>query len=81
MDLIIFLKDGTQYKMRIWRLKSCGINNQMFLLVSWKEGTIEFPINSLSGFKIEGTKVSRIPQSGDVAVLNAALTILTKYLP
>jgi len=81
MNFIIFLKDGTQYQMKIWRLKSCGINNQTFFLESWKEGIIEFPINLLSGFKIEGTKASRIPQSGDVAVVNAAITILTKFLP
>ncbi|MHA1671567.1 MAG: hypothetical protein ACTSV5_13485, partial [Promethearchaeota archaeon] len=55
LDLIIFLKDGTQYKLLIDRLKACGTNGNNFFIASKRE-RIKFPIESLSSFRIESSK-------------------------
>ena len=82
MDLIVNLKDGTQYKMRGYNLRECGIYEKTFFIESDKEGRIEFPINSLSSFRIDRPKFEKFaPQAGDSVVLNAAVIILSTFLP
>ncbi len=81
MDLIITLKDDTEHKMRIYRLRHCGINQQIFFIESDKEGRIEFPINSLDGFRIDRPKkLSIAAEEGDEVVLNAAIISLSHFL-
>jgi len=80
MDLIIFLKDGTQLQMRLYRLKECGLNQQGFFIESYKEGRIEFPLDSLIGFKIDRSKDRATVHEWDGVILNSALTILSKHI-
>ncbi len=80
MDLIIFLKDGTQYEIRAYRLKECGIRQQGFFIESYKQGRIEFSLESLIGFKIDRSKDRSTVHEWDGVILNSALTILSKYL-
>ena len=82
MDLIINLKDGTQHKIKGFKLKECGIYKNTFFIDSFKEGRIEFPINSLSSFNVESPKFAKLAaQAGDSVVLNTAIIILSTFLP
>ncbi len=78
MNIIVTLKDGTEHSMLIFVLKECGIYQKTFFIASKKE-RIEFPIASLSGFRIEASK-GRIWE-GDSAILNPAIIILSQFLP
>jgi len=80
LDLNIFLKDGTQFKMTILRLIECGINQKKFFIESAKEGRIEFPIENLSGFRIDRPKSHRTAYEDDSTVLYTAIGILSKHL-
>ena len=80
MDLIIFLKDGTQLQMRLYRLKKCGFTQKGFFIESYKEGRIEFPLDSLIGFKIDRSKDRSTVYEWDGVILNSALTILSKHI-
>ena len=79
MDIIITLKDGSEHSLLIFRLTGCGIYKNTFFIETQKKGRIEFPIDSLSGFRIERSK-GRIWE-GDSAILNPAIIILSQLLP
>ncbi len=79
LDLIIFLKDGTQYKMVIDRLKASGINENNFFIESHKEGRLEIPLDSIDGFKIEATRTYLLNES-NMTILITAVGILSKHL-
>jgi hypothetical protein len=79
LDLIIFLKDGTQYKMVIDRLKASGINENNFFIESHKEGRLEIPLDSIDGFKIEATRTYLLNES-NMTLLITAVGILSKHL-
>ena len=78
MHIIITLKDGTEYSMLIFLLKECGIYQKKIFIVSKKE-RIEFPIDSLSGFRIEASRGRA--WEGDSTILNPAIIILSQFLP
>ena len=79
MQIIITLKDGTEHSLLIFLLTGCGIYKKTFFIESKKNGRIEFPIDSLSGFRIEISK-GRIWE-GDSTILNPAIIILSQCLP
>jgi hypothetical protein len=79
LDLIIFLKDGTQYKMVIDRLKASGINENNFFIESHKEGRLEIPLDSIDGFKIEAARTYLLNES-NMTLLITAVGILSKHL-
>jgi hypothetical protein len=79
LDLIIFLKDGTQYKMVIDRLKASGINENNFFIESHKEGRLEIPLDSIDGFKIEAARTYLLNES-NMTILITAVGILSKHL-
>ena len=81
MDIIITLKDGTEHSLLIFRLTGCGIYQKTFFIESKKKGRIEFPIDSLSDFRIERSKGISRAQEGDNTVLNSAVIILSQLLP
>ncbi len=78
MHIIITLKDGTEYSMLIFLLKECGIYQKKFFIISKKE-RIEFPIDSLSGFRVEASRGRA--WEGDSTILNPAIMILSQFLP
>ena len=78
LDLIIFLKDGTQYKMVIDRLKASGINENNFFIESHKTGRIEVPLDSIDGFKIESARTYLLHESTQIH-LTTAIGILSKH--
>lgn len=80
MDLIINLIDGTQYTMRVNRLRKCGIIQKGFFIESYKEGRIEFPLDSFIGFKIDRSKDRATAKEWDGVILYSALAILSKYI-
>lgn len=80
MDLNIFLKDGTQFRMTILRLIGCGINQKNFYIENVKEGRIEFPIENLRGFRIDRPISHRNAYDDDKTVLYIAIEILSNYL-
>lgn len=79
MDIVITLKDGSEYSMLLFRLTGCGIYKKTFFIETEKEGRIEFPIDSLSSFRIEHSK-GRIWE-GDGSIINPAIIILSHFLP
>ena len=80
LDLIIFLKDGTQYKMLIDRLKASGINENNFFIESHKEGRLEIPLDSIDGFKIEcPSGRTYVLHESNMTILIAAVGILSKH--
>ena len=79
MNIIITLKDGSEHSLQIFRLIGCGIYKNTFFIETQKKGRIEFPIDSLSGFRIETSK-GRLWE-GDSAILNPAVIILSQFLP
>ena len=79
MDIIITLKDGSEHSLLIFRLTESGIYKKTFFIETEKKERIEFPIDSLSGFRIEHSK-GRIWE-GDNAILNPAIIILSHILP
>ncbi len=79
LDLIIFLKDGTQCKMLIDRLKASGINENNFFIENHKEGRLEIPLDSIDGFKIEATRTYLLNES-NMTILITAVGILSKHL-
>ena len=78
MHIIITLKDGTEHSMLIFELEECGIYQKTFIIASRKE-RIEFPIDSLSGFRIEASRGRA--WEGDSTILNPAIMILSQFLP
>ena len=81
MDIVITLKDGSEHSLLIFRLTGCGIYQKTFFIETKKKGRIEFPIDSLSSFRIESSKgVSRF-QEGDSSILIPAIIILSQFLP
>jgi len=82
MDIIITLKDGSEHTLPVFRLMECGIDQKTFFLENKKKGRVEFPIDSLSGFRIDRPKALRVlPEAGDFIVLNTASIILSQLLP
>ena len=79
MNIIITLKDGSEHSLLIFRLTGCGIYKNTFIIETQKKGRIEFPIDSLSAFRIEPAK-GRFWE-GDSAILNPAIIILSQFLP
>ena len=79
LDLIIFLKDGTQHKMLIDRLIASGINENNFFIESRKEGRLEIPLDSIDGFKLETTRTYILHESTQTH-LTTAVGILSKHL-
>lgn len=80
LDLIIFLKDGTQNKITIIRLKECGTIDKNFFIESYKEGRIEIPLDIIDGFKIERPRGRGGAHEGDSTILYTAVGILSKSL-
>lgn len=78
MHIVITLKDGTEHSMLIFELEECSIYQKTFTIVSKKE-RIEFPIASLSGFRIEASRGRA--WEGDSTILNPAIIILSQFLP
>ena len=80
MDLIIFLKDGTQSKMLLDRLKASGINENIFFIESHKEGRLEIPLDSIDGFMIERPGGYGGLHDSEMTFLITAIGILSKHL-
>ena len=78
LDLIIFLKDGTQHEMLLDRLKASGINENNFFIESHKTGRIEVPLDSIDGFKIESARTYLLHESTQIH-LTTAIGILSKH--
>ena len=78
MNIIIRLKDGSEHSLHIFRLTECGIYKKSFFIENRKKERIEFPIETLSGFRIETSK-GRL-QEGDSAILNPAVILLSQFL-
>ena len=79
LDLIIFLKDGTQHKMLIDRLIASGINENNFFIESRKEGRLEIPLDSIDGFKLETARTYLLHESTQTYLITA-IAILSKHL-
>jgi len=79
LDLIIFLKDGTQRKMLIDRLQASGINENNFFIESHKEGHLEIPLDSIDGFKLEAKRTYILHESTQTHLITA-VAILSKHL-
>jgi len=79
LDLIIFLKDGTQRKMLIDRLQTSGINGNNFFIESHKEGRLEIPLDSIDGFKLEAKRTYILHESNQTHLITA-VGILSKHL-
>ena len=80
LNIIIFFKDGTQYKMVLDRLKASGINENIFFIESHKEGRIEIPLDSIDGFKIERQSGYGGIHENTMTFLITAVGILSKHL-
>lgn len=81
LDLIIFLKDGTQQKMLIDTLRSSGTIENNFFIESRKEGRIEIPLDSIDGFKIDVPKgYTYLLYESNMIILITAVGILSKHL-
>jgi hypothetical protein len=78
MDLIIFLKDGTQHKMVIDRLITSGINEKNFFIESHKEGRLEIPLDFIDGFKIEAKRTYILNETNQTHLITA-VGILSKH--
>ena len=78
LDLTIFLKDGTQHKMIIDRLKASGINENNFFIESHKEGRLEIPLDFIDGFKIEAARTYLLHENDQIHLITA-VGILSKY--
>ena len=78
LDLIIFLKDGTQNRMLIDRLKASGIKENNFFIENHKEGRLEIPLDSIDGFKIETARTYLLHES-NMTILITAVGILSKH--
>ena len=79
MHLIVTLKDGSEHSLQIFMLQECGIYKNTFFIEGKKKGRIEFPIESLSSFRVESS-TGRIWE-GYETLLNPAILILTQLLP
>ena len=64
--------------MLIFELEEFGIYQKKFVIASRKE-RIEFPIASLSGFRIEASRGRS--WEGDSTILNPAIIALSQFLP
>ena len=78
MHIIITLKDGTEHSLLIFEIEECGIYQKTFFIANKKE-RIEFPIDSLSSFRVENSKGRS--WEGDSTILNPAIIILSQFLP
>lgn len=79
LDLIIFLKDGTQHKMLIDRLIASGINENNFFIESHKEGRLEIPLDFIDGFKLEAKRTYILNETNQTHLITA-VGILSKHL-
>ena len=79
MHIFITLKDGSEHSLKIFQLTQVGVNKKLFFIESPKKGRIEFPIDSLSTYRIERS-AGRLWE-GDSAILNPAIIILSHILP
>lgn len=79
LDLIIFLKDGTQRKMLIDRLKASGITENNFFIENHKEGRMEIPLDLIDGFKIEAKRTYLLYEFNQTYLITA-IEILSKHL-
>ncbi len=80
MHIFITLKDGSEHSLQIFELTECGIYKKTFFIGSRKKGRIEFPIDTLSSFRIESTK-GRMWEGDQSQILIPAIIILSQYLP
>ncbi|GAG06609.1 unnamed protein product, partial [marine sediment metagenome] len=71
MHIIITLKDGSEHSLLIFRLTGCGIYKNTFFIETQNKGRIEFPIDSLSGFRVEASRGRA--WEGDSTILNPAI--------
>jgi len=78
MQIVITLKDGSEHVLQILMLVECGIYKGTFFIETHKKGRIEFPIESLSSFRIEDSS-GRIWE-GYEALLTPASIILSQFL-
>ena len=78
LDLIIFLKDGTQHKIIIDRIKATGINENNFFIEKHKEGRLEIPLGSIDGFKIESARTYLLNENNQIHIITA-VGILSKH--
>ena len=78
LDLIIFLKDGTQHKIIIDRIKATGINENNFFIEKHKEGRLEIPLGSIDGFKIEAARTYLLYENNQIHFITA-VGILSKH--
>ncbi|MFX1567684.1 MAG: hypothetical protein ACFFCV_04870 [Promethearchaeota archaeon] len=79
MDLIIFLKDGSERKTPIDRLLASGISGNNFFIESRKNGRLDIPLDSIDGFKLEA-KRTYILYETEQSHLTTAIAILSKHL-
>lgn len=78
LDLTIFLKDGTQHKLTMDRIKASGINENNFFIERHKEGRIEVPLDSIDGFKIGAKRTYLLFETTQIH-LTTAIGILSKH--
>jgi len=82
MNIIITLKDGSEHSLQILELTECGIYKNTFFIGSRKKGRIEFPIDTLSSFRVEASKgIKRAWEGDQCSILNPAIIILSQFLP
>lgn len=79
MHIIIILKDGSEHSLLIYELTGCGLHKKTFFIETKKKGRIEFPIDSLSSFRIEYSTGKT--HEGDSSILNPAIIVLSQFLP
>jgi hypothetical protein len=79
LDLIIYLKDGTQHKMLIDRLIGSGIREKNFFIESYKEGLLEIPLEFIDGFKLEAKRTYILNEDNETHLITA-VGILSKHL-
>jgi hypothetical protein len=80
MHIFITLKDGSEHSLQIFELTECGIYKKTFFIGSRKKGRIEFPIDTLSSFRVEASK-GRFWEGDQSSILNPAIIILSQFLP
>ncbi|MFX1567686.1 MAG: hypothetical protein ACFFCV_04880 [Promethearchaeota archaeon] len=78
MELIIFLKDGSQRKISLMGLQASGIKENNFFIENKKEGRLEIPLDSIDGFKIEKEIV--LIHELNMTILLTAVGLLSKHM-
>ena len=81
MDLIIYLKDGSQQVILIDRLNSSGTNGNSFFIDNHKQGRFEIPLDSIDGFKIDcPSGMTYLLHESNMTKLVTAVAILSKHI-